>query len=169
VDDPGFTGFHRIERILWVDDASGDLASLAQKLDADVRDLQARLADLTIEPRVMARGAGELIDEVAQSKLTGEEDRYSQTDLWSISANIDGSQKIVEILRPVLEQVDAAYLERVEAAFAEVEAVVDAYRAGDDFAPFGDITPDDLTRLQARMAGLSEVLAQLPGVLGLAV
>ena len=36
---------------------------------------------MVIEPRVIARGAGELIEEVAQSKLTGEEDRYSQADL----------------------------------------------------------------------------------------
>jgi iron uptake system component EfeO len=169
VDDPEFTGFHRIERILWVEGASGDLASLAQKLEADVRDLEGRLADLVIEPRVMARGAGELIDEVAQSKLTGEEDRYSRTDLWSISANVDGSRRIVDILRAILEQVDPAYLGQMDGAFKDVEAVLDVYRDGDGFAPFGDISAADLTRLQARMAGLSEVLAQLPGVLGLAV
>lgn len=167
VDDPEFTGFHRIERILWVDGASGDLNALAEGLAANVADLQGRLAELVIEPRVMARGAGELIDEVAQSKLTGEEDRYSGADLWSIDANVDGARKIVEILRPTLDTVDAELLGRIDAAFAEVDDVIGGYARDDGFALFPEITPEDLTRLQVAMAGLTERLAQLPGVLGL--
>ena len=81
----------------------------------------------------MARGAGELIEEVAQSKLTGEEDRYSEADLWSIEANVAGSKKIVDILRPTLETVDAAWLERADAAFADVDEVIAKYRDGDGF------------------------------------
>jgi iron uptake system component EfeO len=169
VDDPAFTGFHRIERLLWVDGASGDLDAMAEKLAADVHDLEVRLADLVIEPRVTARGAGELIDEVAQSKLTGEEDRYSGTDLWSIDANVDGSRQTVDYLRPILESIDADYLADLDAAFAAVDEVIARYADGEGFAPFSDISADDLTQIQARMAGLTEVLAQLPGVLGLAV
>ena len=52
----------------------------------------------------MTQGAGVLIDEVAQSKMTGEEDRYSKLDLWSIDPNLEGSAKIVDILRPTLEK-----------------------------------------------------------------
>jgi iron uptake system component EfeO len=169
VDDEAFSGFHRIERLLWVDGASGDLGALATRLASDVRDLQGRLADLVIEPRLMARGAGELINEVAQSKLTGEEDRYSGTDLWSIRANLDGSRHIVELLRPTLESVDVAYLSDLDTAFAAVDEVMARYAEGDGFQAFSAISPEDLRQLQARMAGLSEVLANLPGVLGLAV
>lgn len=169
VDDEAFSGFHRIERLLWVDGASGDLGALATRLASDVRDLQGRLADLEIEPRLMARGAGELIDEVAQSKLTGEEDRYSGTDLWSIRANLDGSRHIVDLLRPTLETVDAAYLADLDGAFAAVDEVMARYVEGDGFTAFAAVSPEDLRQLQARMAGLSEVLSNLPGVLGLAV
>jgi iron uptake system component EfeO len=167
VDDPEFRGFHRIERILWVEDASGDLATLAEELVANVRDLRGRLAELVIEPRIMARGAGELNDEVAQSKLTGEEDRYSETDLWSIDANLAGAERIVDLLRPTLETLDRDRLGRIDAAFASVRGVMTRYAEGDGFAPFSAISPEDLTALQAGMAGLSEQLAPLPGVLGL--
>ncbi len=169
VDDPAFTGFHRIERILWVDGASGHLPALAQQLATNVRDLQGRLAALVIEPRIMARGAGELIDEVAQSKLTGEEDRYSGTDLWSIRANLDGSRHIVDLVRPSLEAIAGEYLGRVDAAFAAVDEVMARYTLDGGFTPFSAIGADDLRQLQARMAGLAEVLAQLPGTLGLSV
>ena len=167
VDDPNFRGFHRIERILWVEGASGDLGTLAEELVANVQDLRGRLAELVIEPRIMARGAGELIDEVAQSKLTGEEDRYSGTDLWSVDANLAGAERIVDILRPTLETLDRERLDRIDAAFATVRDIMTRYAEGEGFAPFSTISPEDLTELQAGMAGLSEQLAPLPGVLGL--
>ena len=93
VDDPEFLGWHRLEKGLWADGTTDGLAPIASGLAADAADLETRLKAMVIEPRVIARGAGELIEEVAQSKLTGEEDRYSQADLWSISANVAGSQQ----------------------------------------------------------------------------
>jgi iron uptake system component EfeO len=167
VDDPAFTGYHRIERILWVDGASGDLAALADQLLANANDLAQRLTTLPIDAYQMAQGAGALIDEVAQTKMTGEEDRYSGTDLWSIAANIAGSHKIVDILRPALAATDQAYLDRLDGAFEAVDGVIDRYRDGDGFQQFSAITPEDITALQAALAGLSEVLGQLAGTLGL--
>lgn len=167
VDDPEFVGWHRLEKGLWADATTDGLSPVAVGLRNDVNELKQRLDELDIEPRVMARGAGELIEEVAQSKLTGEEDRYSEADLWSIEANVAGSKKIVDILRPTLETVDAAWLERADAAFADVDEVIAKYRDGDGFLVFSQISEDDLKALQARMAGLSEVLAELPGILGL--
>ena len=55
------------------------------------------------------------------------------------------------------------YLERLDAAFASVDAVMDRYRDGDGFQPFSAITPDDLTALQSALAGLAEVLSRLAG------
>ena len=167
VEDPEFLGWHRLEKGLWADGTTEGLAPIAVGLRNDVAELKQRLDELDIEPRVMARGAGELIEEVAQSKLTGEEDRYSEADLWSIEANVAGSKKIVDILRPTLETVDAAWLERADAAFADVDEVIAKYRDGDGFKSFSEISEVDLKALQARMAGLSEVLAALPGILGL--
>lgn len=168
VHNPAFTGFHRLERLLWVDGASGDAGALAAGLAANVRELQARLVDLPIEARLMARGAGELIEEVAQSKLTGEEDRYSSTDLWSIDANFDGSRVLVDLFRPSLQTLDPTGLAAIDAAFASVDEVLAKYADGDGFQPFSAVTPDDLIALRARSAGLAEALATLPDVLGLA-
>ena len=115
VDDPEFLGWHRLEKGLWADGTTDGLATIAKGLEADAKELTSRLATMDIEPRVIARGAGELIEEVAQSKLTGEEDRYSQADLWSVSANVAGSKQIVDILRPTLQDLDATYLQGVDA------------------------------------------------------
>jgi iron uptake system component EfeO len=167
IDDPAWTGFHRIERLLWVDGASGDLGALADGLLANANDLAARVATLPIDAYTMAQGAGSLIEEVAQSKMTGEEDRYSGTDLVSIQANVDGSKRIVDIFRPTLSAIAPDYLASLDAALATVDAMMRRYRDGDGFRAFKDIAPDDLTALQGAFAGLAEVLSQLAGTLGL--
>ncbi len=38
----------------------------------------------------MVTGAVELLNEVSTSKVTGEEERYSHTDLWDFQANVEG-------------------------------------------------------------------------------
>ncbi len=117
----------------------------------------------------MARGAGELIEEVAQSKMTGEEDRYSKADLVSIDANVDGSAEIVDKLRPILTKLDAPYLASLDGASKNVHEIIDRYATSDGgFKPFDQVTAADLKLLQARLADLSELLAQLTGRLGLA-
>ncbi len=168
MDDPEFKGFHRIEKVLWADGTADGLAPLATELRANVAELKTRIDALEIDPRVMARGAGELIDEVAQSKMTGEEDRYSKLDLYAIDANVDGSAIIVEQLRPILTELDKDYLAKLDAASKAVSDVIATYADGDGFKTFDTISAEDLKLMQARLADLSELLAQLPGTLGLA-
>jgi iron uptake system component EfeO len=166
--DPAFTGYHRIEKTIYEDGTTDGLKELAAGLRANVADLKTRLQTLAIDPRVMARGAGELIDEVAQSKMTGEEDRYSRLDLWSIDPNLEGSKKVVDLLRPVIEKVDTAYLRNLDDAYASVDTIIAKY--GDQskgFQTFDKISSTDLKAMQAGLANLSELLAELPGRLGL--
>ena len=90
--DPGteWTGFHALEQHLWV---TGDISkdkALADKLDADVAQLVGLVKTVELKPLEIANGAKELLDEVATSKITGEEDRYSHTDLWDFAANVAG-------------------------------------------------------------------------------
>lgn len=65
----------------------------------------------------MVGGAAGLIEEVAASKISGEEDRYSHTDLWDFRANVEGSQKIVDLLRPQLQKANSELLAKVDANF----------------------------------------------------
>ncbi|MGH3588315.1 MAG: iron uptake system protein EfeO, partial [Pseudonocardia sp.] len=72
--DPGveFTGYHRLEKDLWVDGLQPDSAAMADLLMADIADLQARVATVELTPVQLANGAKELLDEVATGKITGE-------------------------------------------------------------------------------------------------
>src|SRR6185437_1355744 len=106
--DPTFTGFHRIEYLLYSKNDAKAAAPYADKLITDVKDLQGRIAGLSVEPKVMVGGAAGLIEEVASSKITGEEDRYSGTDLYDFQANVDGAEKIVDLINPLVSKADPA-------------------------------------------------------------
>ena len=91
--------------------------------------------EYTIDSTQVASGAQGLLDEMAISKITGEEDIFSHTDLWDFHANVEGSQAAVASVRPILDQRDAALGKRVDQRFAEVFALLDKYRKGDGFVP----------------------------------
>src|SRR5215831_12700404 len=84
-------------------------ADLDKSIDARADDveLKTRVSTLTIPPKKMVGGAADLIEEVASTKISGEEDRYSHTDLSDFQANVDGARKIVDLLRPQTEKADA--------------------------------------------------------------
>ena len=51
----------------------------------------------------MLQGSVDLLNEVSTSKITGEEEIYSHTDLYDFKANIEGA-KIYELFKPTLEK-----------------------------------------------------------------
>ncbi len=165
--DPNFLGFHRIEKGLFADRSTEGLAPVADKLMADVLDLQRRLATLTVTPKAMVGGAADLIEEVASKKITGEEDRYSRTDLWDFQANVDGAQKILALLNPLLKARDAGLDSRLHDNFAKVDAVLSKYRSGHGFVSYEKLTDADRTTLKGPVTALAEDLATLKGVFGI--
>lgn len=171
--DSAFTGFHALEYGLWAQGtrkgARVDLAALANRLDADIADLVADVTALDVTPSQMVGGAAALIDEAAQTKVTGEEERYSRTDLWTLAANVDGAARIVSLLRRPLAEADPAQLAATERAIGAVRAVLGRYAKGEGFAPYTQVSAADKARLKTTMADLAEQLSALAGVLGLEV
>ncbi|HKN03647.1 MAG TPA: iron uptake system protein EfeO [Buttiauxella sp.] len=166
-NDPKFTGFHRLEKTLFGDNSTKDMEKYADQLNTDVLDLQTRISELAFPPSKVVGGAAALIEEVAASKISGEEDRYSHTDLWDFQANIDGSQKIVNLLRPLLTKDNAPLLAKVDANFKKVDTILTKYRTKDGFETYDKLTDADRNALKGPVTALAEDLSQLRGVLGL--
>jgi iron uptake system component EfeO len=164
--DPGveFTGYHRLEKDLWVDGLQPDAPAMADQLMADIRDLQSRVATVELTPVQLANGAKELLDEVATGKITGEEDRYSHTDLWDFKANVEGSQGAVASLRPVIDERDPALGPVLDERFAAVDALLEEYRVGDGYRLYTELTEDDIRRMAEAVDALGEPVSQVAGV-----
>ena len=180
-NDPTFTGWHRLEYLLWNRNTTQGAARFANKLDEDLQTLKTELATLEIPPAVVALGASELIEEVSQGKITGEEDRYSKTDLWDFNANVEGAEEVIAVLTPALEQADPELLARIQSGFDEIQASLEPLKDGDGWVlfcqqndefpsglcPGTTVTQEQIDRMKAQLAGLSEDLALVPGALGL--
>ena len=165
--DPAFTGFHRIEYALWVENSTAGVNEIADKLLADVKTLQQEIDVLSFPPNKVVGGAAVLVEEVAGSKISGEEDRYSHTDLSDFQANIEGAQKIVDLFRPLIAEKNQALLDKTDANFKTVNEILAKYQTANGFETYDKLTEADRKALQAPINALAEDLAQLRGTLGL--
>ncbi|WP_458317052.1 iron uptake system protein EfeO [Mycolicibacterium brisbanense] len=167
--EPGqkWTGFHRLEKDLWVSGLQPDTAAVADQLVADVKELDAGVKAPTwaIDSTQIAGGAQGLLDEIAKSKISGEEDIFSHTDLWDFKANVEGSQTAVASVRPILDERNADLGKRVDQRFAEVEKLLEKYRDGDGFVSYDKVTEPQRQELSRAIDALSNEVSQVQGVI----
>jgi iron uptake system component EfeO len=167
-DPVRWTGFHRLEQSLYQADSTAGLVPLADKLDADLASLRTLVAGVAFQPAELANGAGELLNEVSTRKVTGEEDRYSHTDLSDFAANIEGAQKAFGLLSPALATKDPALDQQLQARFTGIVTALRPYQ--DPSGPNGwktyDAVDDQARRAFAdRVNALAEPLSQVSGKL----
>jgi len=160
-----FAGFHRIEKALWEEGTAAGMAPVAKKLLADVEELQGKVKTVQLQAVQIANGANELLGEVSASKITGEEERYSHTDLVDFEANVDGSKVAFESVKPLLESSDPELAKEVEAEFKKVEAGLEPYRRGSGFVSYTVLTQSDTRKLAQGIDALAEELSQVPAVI----
>jgi iron uptake system component EfeO len=159
-----FTGFHRIEKDLWV---TGDIAQsgpVADQLMANVQEIVTKANAEKLSPLNLANGAKELLDEVATGKITGEEDRYSHTDLWDFNANVEGSQAAIAALRPVLEERAPDLVKQLDDAFAKVESTLATHQVGDGWKLHNQLSQAELKELSDVINALAEPVSQVAAV-----
>ncbi|MFF0426759.1 iron uptake system protein EfeO [Streptomyces sp. NPDC004520] len=160
-----WTGWHRLEKALWQDKKIGDREKqLADLLDKDLADWQKRVGKAEITPTSMANGAKELLDEVAKGKVTGEEERYSHTDLVDFKANVEGAQKSFELLKPVAVKNDPKLVADLDKQFAALNTLLDKYRAdksGYAFTSYEKVGQTQRKELSDGVNALAEPLSKL--------
>jgi FTR1 family protein len=159
-----WSGFHRIEQTLWQKNTTKGTEAYGARLLSNVETLQQKVRTLQLQPAQLANGAVELMNEVTNSKITGEEDRYSHTDLSDFQANMAGSRKAFELLRPALRQThNAKLIAEIEARFAAVQHGLDSYKRGTPlgFALYGALTQADREKFAKQVGELDEPLATI--------
>jgi iron uptake system component EfeO len=159
-----FTGFHRIEQALWQTGDVSDMGSYADQLLTNVQEIATRSNDVQLNALQLANGAKGLLDEIATGKITGEEDRYSHTDLWDFQGNLDGSQNAVQSLRPYLQDADPELVGQIDDRFAAAQAELATYRQGDGFVFYDQLTEDQLRGLSDTITALTESVSQVAEV-----
>lgn len=160
-----WTGWHRLEKALFEDGKIGaGEKTLATRLDTDLKDWQRRVGRAVITPTSMANGAKDLLDEVATGKVTGEEERYSHTDLVDFKANVEGAEKAYTLLRAVAKTNDPDLVARLDTRFAALDKQLDAYRPSPDsyeFTSYDKVGEARRKKLSDGVNALAEPLSKL--------
>ncbi|MCX4683229.1 EfeM/EfeO family lipoprotein [Kitasatospora purpeofusca] len=163
--EPGqeWTGWHKLEKSLWADAVIGDAEKkLADQLVADLKDWQKKIPEAEITATSMANGAKELLDEVATGKVTGEEDRYSHTDLADFAANVEGAKKAYELLKPVAAEKDAELAKTLDSEFAAIQALLAKYKQADgSYTSYDKVTDTERKTFSDAVNSLGEPLSKL--------
>ncbi|MGW2023251.1 iron uptake system protein EfeO [Streptomyces decoyicus] len=160
-----WTGWHKLEKSLWEEKKiSGGDKKLADQLITDLKDWQKRVGKAEITPTSMANGAKELLDEVATGKVTGEEERYSHTDLVDFQANVEGAEKAYELLKPVVAKNEPALAKELDKQFKAIRSLLDDHRdskSADGFASYDTVGKDERKKLSDGVNALAEPLSKL--------
>ena len=165
--EKGWSGFHRIERILWEDNTTKGTEIYGDQLVNDIKELKAKIATVDVDYKIMLTGAVDLLNEVATSKITGEEEIYSHTDLYDFRANIQGAEKIFQLFKPLLEKSDAALVKELEEDFKSVNSLLDKHMTDKEhYKLYTDLTKEDTKELSEAVTKLGEPLSQMGKFLG---
>jgi iron uptake system component EfeO len=163
VPDAEWGGFHRIEKALFADGNTTGMAPVADKLVADIAGLRAKIETIELQPAQIANGSVELVEEISTSKITGEEDRYSHTDLSDFAANLAGAKAGFEALEPLLAGEQEALITDLDKRFEDVQAALDqdSDPVGNGYALFDTLTPEQTKAISTTLDALAEPLSKV--------
>ncbi|MDG6267971.1 imelysin family protein [Glaesserella parasuis] len=119
-----WSGFHKIEKVLWEQNTTKGTEATADQLIKDVKELRAKIPTAEVTPDLMITGAVDLLNEVSTTKVTGEEEIFSKTDLYDFKANIEGAEKIYEIFKAKLEKKDVKLAKEIADRFQDVNVLL---------------------------------------------
>ncbi|MGN8551201.1 UNVERIFIED_CONTAM: EfeM/EfeO family lipoprotein [Microbacterium sp. SLM126] len=186
-----WTGFHRIEKDLWVPaqdalNADGETpawqdwapstederAGFGDQLIADVQELYDYVHSADFQAALdaqgvagLSNGARALLDEVATGKITGEEDWWSGTDLWDFAANVEGSKMAFSLVADFAASKGdegAALIEEIDGGYTALEeALAEHGSLAAGFVTYTALTEADKRELTDLLNALAEPISQL--------
>lgn len=176
-----WTGWHRIEKDLWQPTAAvpgrsdyktaltaAEKKTLAAQLTKNTKQLydEVTASDFSVGLDTIANGAVGLLDEVATSKITGEEETWSHTDLYDFQANLEGAQVAYEGVRSILLTKDKSLATELDSEFKSLDSLLAKYGSLDTSYPsYTKLTAADKKALSDGVNALSEPLSKLTAAL----
>ena len=163
-----WTGWHRLEKDLWPPKGKHytpltdkQRAAYADQLLADTKTLHGRVQKLSFTVDQIGNGAKSLLDEVAKTKITGEEEAWSHTDLYDFAANVDGARVAFEGVLPILSDKDPVLAKEIQQRFAELEKLLGKYRSAQGYVSYLKLSKPEVRQLSDAVNALSEPLSKL--------
>ncbi|BAV75497.1 periplasmic lipoprotein [Pseudomonas chlororaphis subsp. aurantiaca] len=166
--DPGFVGFHRLEYALFQQRDLSGLAPIAQRLLSDVTTLKQQLLAQSLPPEQLVSLVARAQRSIAEVRAgSGEEERYSHSDLNGFAANLETTRKVVDLLRPLLARPAAPLLAQIDSALGALDSQYSALRSAEGYASYDSVGADQRKRIADQAKVLADALDGIDPALGL--
>ncbi|AZE30181.1 Ferrous iron transport periplasmic protein EfeO, peptidase-M75 domain [Pseudomonas chlororaphis subsp. aureofaciens] len=166
--DPGFVGFHRLEYALFQQRDLSGLAPIAQRLLSDVTTLKQQLLAQSLPPEQLVSLVARAQRSIAEVRAgSGEEERYSHSDLNGFAANLETTRKVVDLLRPLLAKPAAPLLAQIDSALGALDSQYRALRSAEGYASYDSVGADQRKRIADQAKVLADALDGIDPALGL--
>lgn len=165
--DAGFRGFHRIEYALFQQRDMSSLAPVIDTLRTDVEELKQQLLGQALPPEQLVTNVVRNLHSLAEQRLNGEEERYSHSDLNGFAANLEGAQKVIDLLQPLLVKNSSDVLQRLNAASASLKTTLQSLRTGDVYKSYDQVSAEQRQQIGAQAKALADALDAASVALGL--
>ncbi|WP_277591269.1 iron uptake system protein EfeO [Pseudomonas chlororaphis] len=166
--DPGFVGFHRLEYALFQQRDLSGLAPIAQRLLSDVTSLKQQLLAQSLPPEQLVSLVARTQRSIAEVRASsGEEERYSHSDLNGFAANLETTRKVVDLLRPLLAKPAAPLLAQIDGALGALDSQYSALRSTEGYASYDSVGADQRKRIADQAKVLADALDGIDPALGL--
>jgi high-affinity iron transporter len=168
VDDPGWTGFLRVEFALWQDQPAATVAATADQLDAYVHQLVAAFPEETIPFNDLSLRTHEILENTLQFELTGETDQGSHTGLATAAANVQGTQMILGVITPLLEKRNARLVATLNSDLRGLASLIQTSHLSDgSWTPVQSLSTTQREHLDGAMGSYLEAVSPVPDLLEL--
>lgn len=166
--DREWTGWHRLEKDLWrpdgfeglTDEEKEHFADLLLENTQELYDL-VYSEDFSVNIDDISNGAISLLEEVATTKITGEEEAFSHTDLYDFQANLEGAKVAYGNVSALAEKNDADLADTISSRIDALQAGLDKYRDGDGFVSYDTLDDTQRRELSDLVDALRVPLAKL--------
>jgi iron uptake system component EfeO len=166
--DPAFTGFHRIEYALFQQRNLDGLAPVAERLLSDVTTLKQQLLAQSLPPEQMVNIVVRNLNSIADVRASsGEEERYSHSDLNGFAGNLDAARKVVDLLRPLLAKSAAELLPNIDNALNAFDTELNGFKVGDGYASYDSVSAEQRKQIADKAKALAVALDGIDPALGL--
>jgi len=165
--DAGFGGFHRLEFGLFSQKSVDGLAPVVQKLQADIASLKQQLLAQSIAPEQLASMVVRNMRSIAEVRSNGEEERYSHLDVNGFAANLEGTRKVVDLLRPLLTKTSGEVLKKIDTASTALDDQLLMLKTADGFKPYDQVNTEQRQQIADKAKALADALDGIDPALGL--
>ncbi|HTX32825.1 MAG TPA: EfeM/EfeO family lipoprotein [Solirubrobacteraceae bacterium] len=161
VDDPRFTGLHRLEYGLWTGQPLRRLEPVAARLRADVRQLTRVLPTVALPALDYVTRAHEILEDAERDFLSGTSVPWSGQGVLATQASLSATNVVFRTLGPLIGQPLHSNIAGRLAILGQVFSSIRKDHGG-SLPTLGGLRPQEREQLDGATAGALQALQSIP-------